>query len=386
MPHILIQEQELNRDLNFKNSDVFTFKAKGEIDLIGVSLEGEEFLLAQREKNGNTLIKYDKITRSSNLNLLKEALEKFAKFSNANVIRSNIAQKSSEKIVKELRDIKFFEREFQTDKEIWIEIGFGTGRHILHQAKKNPDILFIGIEIYKPSIETLSKHIKLNEIDNILIVDYDARLFLEFIQSNSVGKIFVHFPVPWDKKPHRRIYSIDFLNEAIRVLKKDGNLELRTDSQKYFDYCLELFFKFNKIDFQIKKNIDLEISSKYEDRWKRQNKNIYDLTLTNFEISENIELKEDFEFDFEIDFEKLHNSFENSSLKFEDFIIHLEKIYKIDDKSGLIRVTLGSFNRPECKYIYIEDNKIRYFRSKPVLSKANISAHQNLKEWFRKHG
>ena len=34
---------------------------------------------------------------------------------------------------------------------------------------------------------------------------------MEFIESNKVGKIFVHFPVPWDKKPHRRIYSDEFV-------------------------------------------------------------------------------------------------------------------------------------------------------------------------------
>jgi len=34
-----------------------------------------------------------------------------------------------------------------------------------------------------------------------LILDYDARVFLEFLPSNSAKQIFVHFPVPWDKNP-----------------------------------------------------------------------------------------------------------------------------------------------------------------------------------------
>ncbi len=53
------------------------------------------------------------------------------------------------------------------------------------------------------------------------------------LTSNKVEKIFVHFPVPWDKKPHRRIFSNEFINEALRILKIKGTLELRTDSRKY---------------------------------------------------------------------------------------------------------------------------------------------------------
>ncbi len=80
---------------------------------------------------------------------------------------------------------------------------------------------------------------------------------MEFIDSNKVGKIFVHFPVPWDKKPHRRIYSNEFIDEALRVLMPKGTLELRSDSRKYFDYCVELLTNLNsgKITIDINKRL-----------------------------------------------------------------------------------------------------------------------------------
>lgn len=129
-----------------------------------------------------------------------------------------------------LKNIEFFASDFKENREIRVEIGFGSGRHLLHQAQNNPNVLFIGIEIHKPSIEQVLKQINIQNIKNIYILEYDARLFMELLPSNSVGKIFVHFPVPWDKKPHRRVISAAFVNEAKRVLMAQGTLELRTDS------------------------------------------------------------------------------------------------------------------------------------------------------------
>ena len=70
---------------------------------------------------------------------------------------------------------------------------------MIHQAALNPDVQFIGLEIHTPSIEQLLKQVNIQGITNILAINYDARLFMEFIKSNKVGKVFVHFPVPWDK-------------------------------------------------------------------------------------------------------------------------------------------------------------------------------------------
>ena len=81
-----------------------------------------------------------------------------------------------------------------------------------------------------------------------------------------------HFVIPSD---------YPFLDEAIRVLKVDGTLELRTDSKEYYEYGLEVFEEPKISKLLIHKNRDLEVSSKYEDRWRRQEKDIYDLIFTN---------------------------------------------------------------------------------------------------------
>lgn len=328
------------------------------------------------------MLKADKITRVTPVTIVKEALNSFIQKVEGNIVFSNTNSFTALKIQPQkeyLKEIDYFVNEFQTTKEIQIEIGFGSGRHLLYQAKNNPDVQFIGLEIHTPSIEQLLKQLKIQNITNVLVVNYDARLFMEFINSNKVGKIFVHFPVPWDKKPHRRIYSNAFIDEALRVLKPSGTLELRTDSRKYFDFCVGLLTNLNSGKITIDINKDLQVSSKYEDRWKKQGKHIYDVVLEAQKEDEDINLKHDFSFD-EIDLEKLVKNIPSKPMVEEDFVINIEEVFTIDKDSGLIQVTIGSFNRPLSKYIYIENKKARYFQGNPLPTSANIKAHERLKE------
>lgn len=355
---------------------------------IGVKNENKSFLLSLKDKNENQMLKVDKVTRVTPINIVKDALNSFAKTTDANIVFSN-TKILSEKIEPEkeyLKDIEYFVNEFQTNKELQIEIGFGSGRHLLYQAQANPDVQFIGLEIHTPSIEQMLKQVKILGIKNILAVNYDARLFMEFIKSNSVGKIFVHFPVPWDKKPHRRVYSNEFIAEAKRVLKIDGSLELRTDSRKYFDYCVELLTNLNSGRVVIDINKDLPISSKYEDRWKRMEKNIYDVVLyANSEDEEKI-IEKDFSFKNSIIVENTIKNFPLKPIVTDNFFLHFEDIYIIEgeENSALFAVTLGSFNKPLNKYIIVKNGEASYFQGKPIPTSSNIEAHKKIEEIFSK--
>lgn len=393
MPHIVFQKKELITTPSQKDGVEFKFIAKShnftqktrKIEYrIALENENKEFLLSLKPKNDDLMIKADKVTRLSPVTLVKNALNAYVDLNNAKVLFSNTHNlKVKEEAKNEyLKDINYFVDEFKTDKEIQIEIGFGSGRHLLHQAKNNPNIQFIGLEIHYPSIEQLLKQLELQNITNVLVVNYDARLFMEFIESNKVGKIFVHFPVPWDKKPHRRIYSNEFVNEALRVLKVGGTLELRTDSRKYFDFCTEVLTNLPKGRITIDINKDLAVSSKYEDRWKKQGKNIYDIVLEAFDIDENINLNFDFSFDFKINFNNTLTTIPTKSLIEKDYFIHVEELYIIENSqnSGLIKLTMGNFDRPVTKYLYVNEGNISYYQGNPLPTSSNINAHKKLKE------
>ena len=384
MPHLHIEEF---KEINFPQKDnevSFNFIANNakhsDETLISVSVEEDDFFLLVKEEENKNLLKTDKLTRPASIHNVHKALLAYADLAKLNVISSNVPQKQKNIHLEEataLKHISYFADNFPDATEIRIEVGFGSGRHLIHQATENPDVLFIGIEIHRPSIEQVLKQITIQNLDNLLVLDYDARLFMELIPSNIVGKVYVHFPVPWDKKPHRRVISTSFIQEARRVLKVAGQLELRTDSENYYAYSYETFIAFNKTTLHINKNKDIAISSKYEDRWKKMEKNIYDVTMINEEDSPALSLEGDFSFsDVKLsgdEIVKLHKKIQ----KFDGGFIHFERAYKL--KNGvMLRLSMGSFDRPEHLYLIVDNNSANYFPSLPLKSKSNLLAHKFL--------
>lgn len=371
------------------NETTFRYEAhsKRGNKLIMASMQGENVLIRIHQKEGGgLLVKGDKVTRPTQASFLQKILIDFRDASEAIEQFSNIEPKKffEAKHSPYLKEIEFFANHFSVEREIWVEIGFGSGRHLLHQAKKNPHVQFIGLEIHKPSIEQVLKQCELQNIDNILVIDYDARLFMEFLPSNAVGRIFVHFPVPWDKKPHRRVFSAAFIEEALRVLQVGGSLELRTDSQLYFEFTFSQMMQLFKANVLVKKNAELEVTSKYEDRWRKMEKDIYDVTLTNETASLSIPKPDTLRFDECVDFSKVRDGFNEDLLRGVGFFVHFEELFEIDDKSGLIRLSFGANERNEKCYIKIEDGKLSYLPDRILATKSNLAAHTLIKEWF--HG
>ncbi len=385
MPHIKVKPFNLDTiESSSQLTNIIKFRAKGDDELLGIEYKGEEFLInIKQDSHNNMVIKYDKVSRPLNVELVKDVIALIADALDLDIISSNIYSNANAHTLPSqyLKKIKDFENIEFGDKKVALEVGFGSGKHILYQANCNRDKLYIGIEIHTPSATQLLKQIKIQELDNIWVVNYDARLLLEMLPSNALEEIFVHFPVPWDKKPHRRVISKSFLEESIRVLKPSHRLELRTDSDKYFWYSLETFFDYPKISVDVIKNRDLEVVSKYEARWRRQNKDIYDVLVTSDELSSDID--RDFNFTFNnINFDiPLKDKLPKESQIFDGYFIHFERSYYIDN-GLLIKIAFGSFDRPEHKYILIENNIVRYISSSPVSTSTNYKAHQKLEEYF----
>ncbi len=387
MPHMHVKEFETPKlPASFDGVD-FNYNAfnsaSSEETYISTTIEGKSFFLLIKRAHGKTLIKSDKLTRPSELYYTKKAMLAYASFASLDVIATNVDHnEKNEHLLGEsfLKRIDYFSSTFPDVESVSMEVGFGSGRHLLHQASKNPQTLYIGLEIHKPSIEQVLKQIKIQELTNIMILDYDARLFLELVPSNTLSQIFVHFPVPWDKKPQRRVISESFISEASRALKMEGTLELRTDSENYYAYSYETFISQRQTELKIRKNFNLDVSSKYEDRWKKMEKNIYDITMTSYEQSDEINKNIDFYFNgIAVNLDKIR-TLHKKTFKKDSYFIHFEREYIIDENSMIFRISLGSFDRPEHLYLIISPSKIEYFPSNPISNQTNKKTHQYLKE------
>ncbi|HHH19688.1 MAG TPA: tRNA (guanosine(46)-N7)-methyltransferase TrmB [Campylobacterales bacterium] len=390
MPHIRIDAFDTSRiEVGKYGETQVHFRAQdmnGQDEMLGVELEGENFLLHIKKAKNTWLLKYEKVTRPLNVNLLKQAIGDIANALGLKVLDSNITihkAKTEMASAYEKRIEDFADMAFPLDN-VAIEVGFGSGKHLLYQAQQNPDTLYIGIEIHTPSAQQVLRQIELQGLSNIWVVNYDARLLLEMIPSNACQQIFVHFPVPWDKKPHRRVISPSFLEESMRTLKPEGRLELRTDSYNYFWYALDTFLGENvpKTALEIRKNEALAITSKYEARWLRQEKDIYDVFVRSLGVSQPRDLSFDFAFNKIKYKEKLLKQFSKKPLLFEGYFIHFERLYRLSESSVLLKLAFGSFDRPEHKYIFMDATGSYYFGSEPVKTVTNYKTHLKIMEYL----
>jgi tRNA (guanine-N7-)-methyltransferase len=362
---------------------IATSRGEGKESLIATRYKEREFFILHKKSGEKNLLKSDKITRPSPNFLVKHALLAYANHSGSTILASNVDTAGENvhlKVHDALKSVDFFVNNFPNDKEVRLEVGFGSARHLLHQAAANPKVLFIGLEIHKPSIEQALKQITIQNLTNLFILDYDARLFLEFVPSNILSRIYVHFPVPWDKKPHRRVIGDAFVYEAIRALKPQGRLELRTDSENYYRFALETYSHPLHVSFEVHKNRDIAITSKYEDRWKKMEKNIYDVTLINQEESDDKKLDGEFVFTKTMINDAILPTLECQTFRRDWGFLNTEASFDIEGGGWMIRLAMGSFDRPEHLYLIVQNGEARYFPTLPIRSSANLAAHILLDE------
>ncbi len=132
---------------------------------------------------------------------------------------------------------------FNNDHPLYIEIGMGKGRFIVDNALKYPDINFVGIEKYSSVLlRALQKLEKMDEVPaNLRFLCIDAKEITEYFDKGEVDRIYLNFSDPWPKDRHakRRLPSRQFLSLYDVILKKEGTLEFKTDNRGLFDFAVE---------------------------------------------------------------------------------------------------------------------------------------------------
>jgi tRNA (guanine-N7-)-methyltransferase len=125
-------------------------------------------------------------------------------------------------------------------KEVWLEIGFGSGEHLLFQAEHHKDVGFIGCEPFVNGMASLLGAIETQGLETIRLHDGDAREALAWLPSGSIARMFILFPDPWPKKRQmkRRLISPETASEIARVLAGGGELRFASDSGDYAAHAL----------------------------------------------------------------------------------------------------------------------------------------------------
>lgn len=130
---------------------------------------------------------------------------------------------------------------FNNDNPVRIEIGMGKGRFVSTLAQLNPDINYVGIEKYSSVLlRAVEKQDELN-LPNLRFIRMDAEAITEVFDRGEVDRIYLNFSDPWPKDRHakRRLTSRQFFERYNIILKKDGQVEFKTDNRPLFDFSVE---------------------------------------------------------------------------------------------------------------------------------------------------
>ena len=130
-------------------------------------------------------------------------------------------------------------------RETWLEVGFGGGEHMVHQAALNPNVGLIGCEPYINGVAMLLGKIRASGVANLRVFPGDVRDIFDVLPDASIARAFLLYPDPWPKKRHhrRRFVTPEHLEPLARVLQPGAIFRVATDIPDYVRQTLEEVLK-----------------------------------------------------------------------------------------------------------------------------------------------
>ncbi|TPE50214.1 tRNA (guanine(46)-N(7))-methyltransferase TrmB [Amaricoccus solimangrovi] len=148
---------------------------------------------------------------------------------------------------------------FGGPRPVWLEIGFGGGEHLVHQALANPGVGLIGCEAFVNGVAMALNQIEEAGIEpagikrpaaaggdappsgNVRLHAGDARDLLDALPDGCLDRVFLLYPDPWPKARHarRRFTSVENLTVLARVMKPGAELRVATDIPAYVEHTRE---------------------------------------------------------------------------------------------------------------------------------------------------
>jgi len=166
---------------------------------------------------------------------------------------------------------------FNNNNPIVLELGCGRGEYTLGLAKNCSEKNYIGIDIKGARMWSGATESNAQNLKNVAFVRTDIHQLNAFFVQDEISEIWLTFPDPQMKKQRKRLTSTRFLNCYKNILKDNGAIYLKTDSNFLFTYTSALVEK-NNLPVITKihdlysaeiytQNYDLQIKTYYENQW-----------------------------------------------------------------------------------------------------------------------
>ena len=175
-------------------------------------------------------------------------------------------------------------QQFNNNNPVVLELGCGKGEYSVNLARLFPEINFIGIDYKGNRIWRGAKTALEEGIENVAFLRIQIENLLDYFSNNEVSDIWITFPDPQPQvsREKKRLTSTRFLTMYKFILKNEGAVHLKTDSDSLYTYT---FQKVSEPDFILQKNTPdlynsefadevLSIKTYYEKKYLATNKNI----------------------------------------------------------------------------------------------------------------
>lgn len=131
---------------------------------------------------------------------------------------------------------------FQNDNPIVLELGCGKGEYTIALAKNNSKINYIGVDIKGARFWRGAKTAVEKNINNVAFLRTQIELIDLCFGKQEVSEIWITFPDPQIKytRTVHRLTNLDFLKKYHQILKTDGFIHLKTDSEFMHGYTIGL--------------------------------------------------------------------------------------------------------------------------------------------------
>ena len=129
---------------------------------------------------------------------------------------------------------------FKNDNPIVLELGCGKGEYTIELAKLNPNKNYIGIDIKGARIWKGAKESIQNNLNNVCFIRTQIELIDKIFFKQEISEIWITFPDPQQKiqRKKHRLTNVVFMSMYKKILKKGGEVNLKTDSEFLHGYTL----------------------------------------------------------------------------------------------------------------------------------------------------
>ncbi len=125
-------------------------------------------------------------------------------------------------------------------KEVRLDLGCGRGSFTVEMARREPDVLFLGMDAEPICIAHAAQAGCESGLSNVLFIPGTGMRITEMFAPGELSCVYLNFPTPFPRKKesHKRLVNFERLMDYRRVLRDGGEVRLRTDSQPLFDFAL----------------------------------------------------------------------------------------------------------------------------------------------------